>query len=141
MTRKLNDYIDELSNSLANYGGRVLECSHCGHAVAIVSFDMKVFCDYSITCEECKKSKPLIDVPINPYPQYPPYQPYKQWDTSPGFVWCGDSTEKLTVINNAANHNIDGGGVEGISASNPPLGTYENPFPAETNLRSYVQNV
>jgi len=117
MTRKLSDYADEIAGAVKD-GGSILECSHCGHAVAVINLDMHKICEFTVTCEECKKEKPLIDVPINPYPQYPPY---KQWDTSPGFVWCGDPAEKFTVINNAANHNMDGGGVQGISASNPDI--------------------
>lgn len=75
MTRKLNDYIDELSNSLASYGGKVLECSHCGHAVAVVSFDMKTFCEYDIVCEDCKKNKPLLGPNPFEWQKYnnPPY--------------------------------------------------------------------
>lgn len=107
MTRKITDYISELSNSLESYGGTVLECSHCGHAVAVVSFDMKTFCEYDIVCEDCKKDKPLLGP--NPFEWHkwnnPPmvnpvdkgWWQYPAWATSVSMP----SDPNVTVINNS----------------------------------------
>lgn len=130
MTRKLIDYMSELSSYLERNGGTVLECSHCGHAVAVVGWDVKTFCEYTITCAECKKEKPLIDTPIQPDPFYwqkynnPPIttpctdKPSPVWtgDGPNTMSWSGEGYPPVTVINN-----MDGGGVQGISASNPDI--------------------
>lgn len=129
MTRKLIDYMSELSSYLERNGGTVLECSHCGHAVAVVGWDVKTFCEYTITCSECKKEKPLIDTPIQPDPFYwqkwnnpPVINPAGPWWQNPVTskdplltTWTGDGYPPVTVINNGAG--INEAGLRGLQAN------------------------
>ena len=140
MARKLSDYIDEMSASLANYGGKALECSDCGHAVAIIGYDVKIICEFDITCEECKKEKPIVypGIPTNPPSEYKPWwqNPIMSGDQpGPGtMTWSGSNP---TIYNGAGTEEA---GLQGVTGESPRLGTYSNPFPAETNLRTYIQN-
>lgn len=108
MTRKINDYLDELSNSLANYGGMVLECSHCGHAVAVINYDIKTFCEYDIICGDCKKDKPLTG--INPFewqkwnnpPLVNPATDKTPWWNNPGtMTWSSQNDPNALMVMNS----------------------------------------